>query len=156
VTAIPDPAGGREKHHLNRLDRGIGEKGQECRRRLAAALRRTDHERQGNSSRRRNALLIPMTEFSMGLTGDMNDIMNAHNLAMVALTARMQHERNYDDEPLAETDTYAAAGYRPGPCRIQLDYGFLRAKFEKYYIGNGGRKDGVRCNRDSASPPVPN
>jgi len=36
----------------------------------------------------------------MGLTGDMNDIMNAHNLAMVALTARMQHERNYDDEHL--------------------------------------------------------
>ncbi len=48
-----------------------------------------------------NALLIPMTEFSMGLTGDINDIMNAHNLAMVALTARMQHERNYDDERLA-------------------------------------------------------
>jgi len=36
-----------------------------------------------------NALLIPMTEFSMGLTGDINDIMNAHNLAMVALTARI-------------------------------------------------------------------
>ncbi len=32
-----------------------------------------------------NALLIPMTEFSLGLTGDINDIMNAHNLAMVAL-----------------------------------------------------------------------
>jgi formate--tetrahydrofolate ligase len=47
-----------------------------------------------------NALLIPMTEFSMGLTGDINDIMNAHNLAMVALTARMQHERNYDDARL--------------------------------------------------------
>jgi len=44
-----------------------------------------------------NALLIPMTEFSLGLTGDINDIMNAHNLAMVALTARMQHERNYTD-----------------------------------------------------------
>ncbi|MCX8125742.1 MAG: formate--tetrahydrofolate ligase, partial [Dehalococcoidia bacterium] len=41
-----------------------------------------------------NALLIPMTEFSTGLTGDINDITNAHNLAMVALTARMQHERN--------------------------------------------------------------
>ena len=38
-----------------------------------------------------NALLIPMTEFSMGLTGDINDIINAHNLAMVAMTARMQH-----------------------------------------------------------------
>ena len=47
-----------------------------------------------------NALLIPMTEFSMGLTGDINNIMNAHNLAMVALTARMQHERNYNDEQL--------------------------------------------------------
>ena len=41
-----------------------------------------------------------MTEFSLGLTGDINDIMNAHNLAMVALTARMQHERNYNDEQL--------------------------------------------------------
>jgi formate--tetrahydrofolate ligase len=49
-----------------------------------------------------NALLIPMTEFSLGLTGDINDIMNAHNLAMVALNARMQHERNYDDETLAK------------------------------------------------------
>ncbi|MBQ3479732.1 MAG: formate--tetrahydrofolate ligase, partial [Clostridia bacterium] len=44
-----------------------------------------------------NALLMPMTEFSLGLTGDINDIMNAHNLAMVALNARMQHERNYTD-----------------------------------------------------------
>ena len=33
-----------------------------------------------------------MTEFSLGLTGDINDIINAHNLAMVALTSRMQHE----------------------------------------------------------------
>ena len=49
-----------------------------------------------------NALLIPMTEFSLGLTGDINDIMNAHNLGMVALNARMQHERNYDDARLAE------------------------------------------------------
>ena len=45
-----------------------------------------------------NALLMPMTEFSLGLTGDINDIMNAHNLAMVALNARMQHERNNNDE----------------------------------------------------------
>jgi formyltetrahydrofolate synthetase len=49
-----------------------------------------------------NALLIPMTEFSLGLTGDINDIANAHNLAMVALIARMQHERNYGDEQLAK------------------------------------------------------
>ena len=47
-----------------------------------------------------NALLIPMTEFSLGLTGDINDIMNAHNLGMVALNARMKNERNYDDAKL--------------------------------------------------------
>jgi len=30
--------------------------------------------------------VIPLTPFSLGLTGDINAIMNAHNLAMVALT----------------------------------------------------------------------
>jgi len=49
-----------------------------------------------------NSLLIPMTEFSVGLTGDINNITNAHNLMMVALNARMQHEANYTDEELAK------------------------------------------------------
>lgn len=49
-----------------------------------------------------NALLIPMTEFTLGLTGDIDAITNAHNLAMVALTARLQHEFNYTDEQLAK------------------------------------------------------
>lgn len=43
---------------------------------------------------------IPLTKYSLGFTGDINAVMNAHNLAMVALTSRMQHERNYDDEKL--------------------------------------------------------
>ena len=46
------------------------------------------------------AQCIPLTELSLGLTGDIDAITNAHNLGMVALTARMQHERNYDDERL--------------------------------------------------------
>ncbi|MBI4642501.1 MAG: formate--tetrahydrofolate ligase [Deltaproteobacteria bacterium] len=45
--------------------------------------------------------LIPLTEFSLGLTGDINNVMIAHNLAMVAVTSRLQHEFNYDDEQLA-------------------------------------------------------
>ncbi len=45
---------------------------------------------------------IPLTQYSLGFTGDINAVMNAHNLAMAALTARMQHERNYDDEKLLE------------------------------------------------------
>ena len=47
------------------------------------------------------SLLIPMTEFSLGLTVDINNIMNAHNLAMVAATSRLQHEFNYSNEQLA-------------------------------------------------------
>lgn len=43
---------------------------------------------------------IPLTKYSLGFTGDINAVMNAHNLAMVALTSRMQHERNYNDEKL--------------------------------------------------------
>jgi formyltetrahydrofolate synthetase len=46
--------------------------------------------------------LIPLTEFSLGLTGDINNIMNCHNLAMVAATSRVQHEFNYDDAQLAK------------------------------------------------------
>ncbi len=43
------------------------------------------------------AQCVPLTEFSLGLTGDIDAITNAHNLAMVALTSRIQHEFNYSD-----------------------------------------------------------
>jgi formate--tetrahydrofolate ligase len=46
------------------------------------------------------AQCIPLTDFSLGLTGDIDAITNAHNLSMVALTARLQHEFNYTDEGL--------------------------------------------------------
>ncbi|TVQ22886.1 MAG: formate--tetrahydrofolate ligase, partial [Spirochaetaceae bacterium] len=44
------------------------------------------------------AQCLPLTEFSLGLTGDIDAVTNAHNLAMTALTARMQHEFNYGDK----------------------------------------------------------
>lgn len=47
------------------------------------------------------AQCIPLTDFSLGLTGDIDAITNAHNLAMVALTSRIQHEFNYKDDVLA-------------------------------------------------------
>jgi len=46
------------------------------------------------------AQCIPLSDFSLGLTGDIDAITNAHNLSMVALTARMQHEFNYGDAGL--------------------------------------------------------
>ncbi|MEE9421063.1 MAG: formate--tetrahydrofolate ligase [Desulfatiglandaceae bacterium] len=89
-----------------------------------------------------NSLLIPMTEFSLGLTGDINDIMNAHNLAMVALTARMQHERNYNDEQLQRL-----TGMRRleiDPTRVELGWimDFCAQSLRNIVIGIGGRMDG--------------
>ncbi|MBO7483468.1 MAG: formate--tetrahydrofolate ligase [Kiritimatiellae bacterium] len=48
------------------------------------------------------AQVVPLTSLSLGLTGDIDAITNANNLAMVALNSRMQHERNHDDAWLAE------------------------------------------------------
>ena len=89
-----------------------------------------------------NALLIPMTEFSLGLTGDINDIMNAHNLAMVALTARMQHERNYDDEKLLRLSKKPRMNI--DPTRVQMGWiiDFCAQALRHIVIGLGGRMDG--------------
>jgi len=89
-----------------------------------------------------NSLLIPMTEFSLGLTGDINDIMNAHNLAMVAMTARMQHERNYNDEQLNRL-----TGMRRleiDPTRVELGWiiDYCAQCLRNIIIGIGGRMDG--------------
>ena len=89
-----------------------------------------------------NALLIPMTEFSMGLTGDINDIMNAHNLAMVALTARMQHERNYDDEQLARLTKMRRLNIDPTRVEMGWILDFCAQSLRNIVIGLGGRMDG--------------
>ncbi len=87
-----------------------------------------------------NALLIPHTEFSMGLTGDINDIMNAHNLAMVALTARMQHERNYDDEQLARLSHMRRLNI--DPLRVEMGWiiDYCAQALRNIIIGMGTQK----------------
>ena len=89
-----------------------------------------------------NALLIPMTEFSLGLTGDINDIMNAHNLAMVALTARMQHERNYNDEQLERLTKMRRLDVDPTRVEMGWVIDFCAQSLRNMIIGIGGRLDG--------------
>ena len=89
-----------------------------------------------------NALLIPLTEFSMGLTGDINDIMNAHNLAMVALTARMQHERNYNDEQLERLTKMRRLDIDPTRVEMGWIMDFCAQSLRNIIIGLGGRMDG--------------
>jgi methylenetetrahydrofolate dehydrogenase (NADP+)/methenyltetrahydrofolate cyclohydrolase/formyltetrahydrofolate synthetase len=83
-----------------------------------------------------------MTEFSMGLTGDINDIMNAHNLAMVALTSRMQHERNYSDEELAKRSKMRRLNIDPTKVEMGWILDFCAQSLRNIVIGLGGRMDG--------------
>src|SRR5512143_2066828 len=87
------------------------------------------------------SLLIPMTEFSLGLTGDINDITNAHNLAMVALNARMQHERNYDDAELAKRKLKRLD---IDPTNIEMGWvmDFCAQGLRNIVMGLGGKMDG--------------
>ena len=89
-----------------------------------------------------NSILIPHTELSMGLTGDINDIMNAHNLAMVALTARMQHERNYDDARLARLSRMRRLDIDPTRVEMGWIIDFCAQSLRNIIIGLGDRMDG--------------
>ncbi len=89
-----------------------------------------------------NALLIPMAEFSLGLTGDINDIMNAHNLAMVALTSRLQHERNYDDDQLKRLSNMRRLNIDPTRVEMGWVMDFCAQALRNIVIGLGGRMDG--------------
>lgn len=87
------------------------------------------------------AQCIPLTTFSMGLTGDIDKITNAHNLGMVALTSRMQHERNYDDEQLAKRNLRRLD---IDPERVQMRWvmDLCAQALRNITIGHGGKMDG--------------
>ncbi|WP_372846847.1 formate--tetrahydrofolate ligase, partial [Pontiella sp.] len=87
------------------------------------------------------AQCIPLAPFSLGLTGDIDAITNAHNLCMVALTARMQHERNYDDARLA---TIGLRRLDIDPDRVQMKWAmdFCAQALRNITIGKGGKMDG--------------
>ncbi len=143
VTAItPTPLGeGKSTTSLGIME-GLGKRGKS----VGGCLRQPSGgptmNIKGTAAGGGNALLIPMTEFSMGLTGDINDIMNAHNLAMVALNARMQHERNYTDEQLQRLSQMRRLDV--DPTRIEMNWviDFCAQGLRNIVMGLGGRMDG--------------
>jgi len=90
------------------------------------------------------AQVVPLTALSLGLTGDIDAITNANNLAMVALNSRMQHERNHDDAWLAER---GLKRLDVDPSRIQFRWAmdFCAQGLRNITIGNGGKLDGFAC-----------
>ncbi|MFZ5642710.1 MAG: formate--tetrahydrofolate ligase [Bacillota bacterium] len=142
VTAItPTPLGEGKTTTTLGLVEGLGKRGKNC----GAAIRQPSGgptmNVKGTAAGGGNALAIPMTEFSLGLTGDLNDIMNAHNLGMVALTSRMQHERNYDDAELAKRNLRRLD---IDPTRVEFNWiiDFCAQALRNIIIGIGGKMDG--------------
>jgi methylenetetrahydrofolate dehydrogenase (NADP+)/methenyltetrahydrofolate cyclohydrolase/formyltetrahydrofolate synthetase len=143
VTAItPTPLGEGKSTTSCGLMEGLGKRGKN----VGGCLRQPSGgptmNIKGTAAGGGNALLIPMTEFSMGLTGDINDIMNAHNLAMVALTARMQHERNYDDDELKKRTGMRRLDVDPTRVEMGWILDFCAQSLRNIVIGLGGRMDG--------------
>jgi formyltetrahydrofolate synthetase len=142
VTAItPTPLGEGKTTTLMGLVEGLGKRRQSVMGCIRQPSGGPTMNIKGTAAGGGNALLIPMTEFSMGLTGDINDIMNAHNLAMVALTARMQHERNYDDAELAKRNLRRLD---VDPTKVEMGWimDFCAQSLRNIIIGLGGRMDG--------------
>lgn len=88
---------------------------------------------------------IPLAPFSIRMTGDIDAITNAHNLAMVALTSRMQHEHNYDDARLART---GIRRLNVDPARVSVKWcmDFCAQSLRNITIGKGGKMDGLEMD----------
>jgi formate--tetrahydrofolate ligase len=84
---------------------------------------------------------IPLSDFSLGLTGDIDAITNAHNLAMVALTSRLQHEFNYDDEEL-KAKNLKRLDIDPRNIAMNWCIDFCAQALREIIIGVGGKMDG--------------
>jgi formyltetrahydrofolate synthetase len=87
------------------------------------------------------AQCIPLSEFSLGLTGDIDAVTNAHNLAMVAVTSRLQHEFNYDDEELKKKNL-KRLNIDPRNPAMNWCMDFCAQSLREIIIGMGGKMDG--------------
>ncbi len=142
VTAItPTPLGEGKSTTTMGLTQGLGKRGKN----IIAAIRQPSGgptmNIKGSAAGGGLSQCIPLTPFSLGLTGDINAIMNSHNLAMVALTSRMQHEFNYNDEQLAKRNLKRLD---IDPRNVQMGWiiDFCAQALRDIIIGIGGKMDG--------------
>ena len=142
VTAItPTPLGEGKTTTSMGLIEGLGKRGKS----VGGAIRQPSGgptmNVKGSAAGGGNAQAVPLTEFSLGLTGDINNIINAHNLAMVALTSRMQHERNYNDQELAKRNLRRL---NIDASNVQMGWvmDFCGQALRNIVIGLGGRMNG--------------
>jgi formate--tetrahydrofolate ligase len=142
VTAItPTPLGeGKTTTTIGLVD-GLGKLGK----RVTGAIRQPSggptFNVKGGAAGGGLAQCIPLTDFNLGLTGDIDAITNAHNLAMVALTSRLQHEFNYDDATLA-TRNLKRLSIDPNAISMNWVMDFSAQALRNIIIGIGDKMDG--------------
>ena len=146
VTAItPTPLGEGKSTTTMGLTQGLGKRGKK----VIAAIRQPSGgptmNIKGSAAGGGLSQCIPLTPFSLGLTGDINAIMNAHNLAMVALTSRMQHEFNYSDDQLAKRNL-KRLNIDPRNVEMKWIMDFCAQSLREIIIGLGGKSDGFMMN----------
>ncbi len=150
VTAItPTPLGEGKSTSTMGLVQGLGKRNVN----VTAAIRQPSGgptmNIKGSAAGGGRSQCIPLTPFSLGLTGDINAIMNAHNLAMVAMTSRMQHERNYNDEQLARLTNMRRLDIDPTKVELGWIIDFCAQSLRNIIIGIpgvGGKFDGYMMN----------
>ncbi len=150
VTAItPTPLGEGKSTSTMGLTQGMGKRGKN----VIATIRQPSGgptmNVKGSAAGGGLAQCIPLTPFSLGLTGDINAIMNAHNLAMVALTSRIQHEFNSTDAFL-ERSGLKRLNIDPRNVEMKWIIDFCAQALRNIIIGLGGRKDGFMMNSNFA------
>ncbi len=146
VTAItPTPLGEGKSTSSMGLVQGLGKRGKN----VTAAIRQPSGgptmNIKGSAAGGGLSQCIPLTPFSLGLTGDINAIMNSHNLAMVALTSRMQHEFNYDDTEWAKRKQ-KRLNIDPNNVEMGWIIDFCAQSLRNIIIGIGGKMDGFMMN----------
>ncbi len=146
VTAItPTPLGEGKSTTTMGLTQGLGKRGKK----VIAAIRQPSGgptmNIKGSAAGGGLSQCIPLTPFSLGLTGDINAIMNAHNLAMVALTSRMQHEFNYNDDQLSKRNL-KRLDIDPRNVEMKWIMDFCAQALRNITIGQGGKTDGFMMN----------
>ncbi|MCL6581159.1 MAG: formate--tetrahydrofolate ligase, partial [Firmicutes bacterium] len=144
VTAItPTPLGEGKSTTTMGLTQGMGKRGKN----VIATIRQPSGgptmNVKGSAAGGGLSQCIPLTPFSLGLTGDINAVMNAHNLAMVALTSRMHHESIASDSFLAKQGITRRLNIDPRSVQMKWVIDYCAQALRNIVIGLGGRMDGV-------------
>ena len=140
VTAItPTPLGEGKTTTTVGLLEGMGRLGKNCCGTIRQPSGGPTFNIKGGAAGGGLAQVIPLTPLSLGLTGDFDAVEKANNLCMLALNARMQHERNHDDAWLA---TKGLTRLDIDPERVQMRWAidFCAQGLRQIRIGLGAGK----------------